>query len=242
LKVIPVIDVLNNVVVHAVKGNRKEYRPLKSVFTTSVVPFEVAAVFKRQGFYELYLADLDAILGNTPNFDLYACLVQMGFTLMVDAGVRDLVTVKKLRDVGVSKIIIGTETLPNTDFVKVAIQQIGAEHIIVSFDMKAGKILTPPGFGASTEVFELFRTFGDMGVLEFILLDLSRVGSSEGVNIELLKQILTITDNGVYVGGGVRGVEDLLSLKQLGVLGVLLATTLHSGKISGNVLDRAGLF
>jgi phosphoribosylformimino-5-aminoimidazole carboxamide ribotide isomerase len=245
LRVIPVIDILNNVVVHAVKGNRKEYQPLKSVLTTSIDPLEVASVFKLQGFSELYIADLDAILGKTPNFNLYTRLAQMGFTFMVDAGVTDIASVKKLQNSGVSKIIIGTETLPNTDFIKQTIQQIGTKHIIVSLDMKAGKLLTPHSFNASTEVLGLLKTFCDMGVSEFILLDLARVGSSKGINIALLKQILTIladdVNSGVYVGGGIRGMNDLLYLKQLNILGVLLATALHLGKIDNQILRQTGL-
>jgi len=245
LKIIPVIDILNNITVHAIKGNRQKYQPLKSALTTSINPIEIATVFKSQGFSNLYIADLDAILGNTPNFNLYTHLAHMGFNFMVVAGVTNIDTVKKLKNCGTSKIIIGTETLTNTDFVKEAIEQIGTEHIIVSLDMKANKILTHPNFNGSTEMLELLKTFHNIGVSEFILLDLSRVGSSEGVNIELLKQILTILADvdggGVYVGGGARGVDDLLRLNQLGVLGVLLATALHLGKIDSNVLGKMGL-
>jgi phosphoribosylformimino-5-aminoimidazole carboxamide ribotide isomerase len=242
------MDVLNSKVVHAVKGNRQEYQPLRSVLTNSVNPLEVAAVFKRQGFSDLYLADLDAILGNRPNFDLYRGLVEMGFNFIVDAGVTELETAKRLCACGVSKVIVGTETLTSIEFVTEAVKQLGAKHILVSLDMKANKILTHPNFDSSTEIFELLKQFCVRGLSEFILLDLSRVGSSEGVNIGLLKQILTVlkkdceSGGGVYVGGGIQGIDDLFNLKELNVLGVLLATALHSGKIDSIVLERAGLF
>jgi phosphoribosylformimino-5-aminoimidazole carboxamide ribotide isomerase len=243
LKIIPVIDVLNGVAVHAVRGNRKEYQPLKSVLTASIDPVVVASDFKLQGFSELYLADLDAILGKTPNFNLYTRLAQMGLNLMIDAGAADLTTIKKLQDCGVSKIIIGTETLSTMLFIKKAIQQTGSNNIIVSLDLKEDKILTLPDFDGPTEVFELINTFRNMGVSEFILLDLSRVGSGEGVNIALLQKILTAIDNGhIYVGGGMQSVDDLLKLKELNLLGVLLASALHSGQIRVENLKLTGLF
>ena len=69
MKVIPVIDVLNGIVVHAVRGIRKEYQPLQSVLTKSVEPLEVAMAFKNIGFSDLYVADLDAIIDCSTNFN-----------------------------------------------------------------------------------------------------------------------------------------------------------------------------
>ena len=74
-----------------------------------------------------------------------------------------------------------------------------------------------------------------------IVLDLARVGSGEGVNVDFLKKVLEAVPMDVYVGGGVRDIKDLVELKNLGVSGVLVATALHSGKISIEELKQAGL-
>ncbi|MBE3115648.1 hypothetical protein IMZ68_00435, partial [Candidatus Bathyarchaeota archaeon] len=83
--------------------------------------------------------------------------------------------------------------------------------------------------------------FRRMGVLGFIVLDLARVGSGEGVNMDFLKEAIASLGTGVYVGGGVRGVADLIELRDLGVSGVLVATALHNGKISITDLKQAEL-
>jgi phosphoribosylformimino-5-aminoimidazole carboxamide ribotide isomerase len=241
LKVIPVIDVLNGVAVHAVRGNRKEYQPLKSGLTESVNPIEVAKDFKKLGFSELYLADLDAILRKKPDIALYSRIVdQTGLKLMVDAGVTDIETGQKLQNGKVSKIIIGTETLQTQAFINEAVKQVGANHLIVSIDMKDGKVLTLPSFDGPTDALKLLSDFHRLGVSEFILLDLARVGSGEGVNLDFLKQALILGAK-VYVGGGVSSIEELVELKTLGVSGVLFATALHAGKVSTDSLRRAGL-
>ncbi|HKM59743.1 MAG TPA: HisA/HisF-related TIM barrel protein, partial [Candidatus Bathyarchaeia archaeon] len=65
MKVIPVIDILNGIVVHAVRGKRREYQPLQSSICNSIEPLEIAKTFKTLGFSELYIADLDAITGGS---------------------------------------------------------------------------------------------------------------------------------------------------------------------------------
>lgn len=243
LKVIPVIDVLNGVVVHALRGKRKEYQPVKSVLTSSVEPFEVAQAFKTLGFTELYLADLDAIMGKQqPNINLYQRIAsETGLKLMVDAGTTDLSSVKKILNSKITKMIIGTETLQTKNFVQEIIQHFGAERLLVSLDLMDNKVLTKPGFDGATDALGLLCEFQAMGVLEFIVLDLVRVGSCEGVNVEFLKQAMEKLHGGVYVGGGVRSIADLEELSRIGVSGVLVATALHSGKIGINDLKQAKL-
>jgi len=117
LKVVPVIDILGGVAVHAIRGRRSEYQPLKSVLCTSTKPLDVALAFKKLGFRELYVADLDAIMIGRPNFSvLKQIAVNTGLSLMVDAGIADIEGAEKLLNNNVSKVIIGTETLPNMSF------------------------------------------------------------------------------------------------------------------------------
>jgi phosphoribosylformimino-5-aminoimidazole carboxamide ribotide isomerase len=241
LKVIPVIDILNGVVVHAVRGNRQEYKPLQSVLTASVNPVEVATVFKLQGFSTLYLADLDAIQGKKLCFELYSRIAKIGFNLIVDAGATDIETVKNLLKCGISKVIVGTETLHSRVFLQETVRQVGADKIIISLDIKNNNLLTHPAFNNPTNMFELIEDFRTMGVTEFILLDLTRVGSNEGVNMDALKKTLTICADRFYVGGGIRDIDDLLILKELNVLGVLSATALHLGKITIKNLKNTNL-
>ena len=91
MKVIPVMDILNGVVVHAVRGRRSEYQPLRSVLCASAKPLDVALTFKALGFGELYVADLDAITGEHANFSILKQIADTtGLRLMVDAGIADL--------------------------------------------------------------------------------------------------------------------------------------------------------
>ena len=242
MKVIPVIDILNGIVVHAVRGRRKEYQPLQSMLYNSVEPLKVARAFRNLGFGELYVADLDAILGNQGNLQVLRSMAEeTGLKLMVDAGVTTVEMGRKLLESGVSKVIVGTETLENKSFVGEAVRHFGGDRVIVSLDLMGDRMLVKSGFGGGEDVMRLLREFERMGVSQVIVLDLARVGSGEGVNVDFLKKVTGELAVDVYVGGGVRDLADLVELKNLGVAGVLLATALHSGKISVADLKRAEL-
>ena len=113
--------------------------------------------------------------------------------------------------------------------------------MVVSLDLRGNKILVKLGFDGCTDPLCLLREFRAMGVSQVIVLDLTRVGSGEGVNVDFLKRVIAEVGVDVYVGGGVRGIGDLVELKNLGVSGALVATALHTGKITIDELKQNGL-
>jgi phosphoribosylformimino-5-aminoimidazole carboxamide ribotide isomerase len=80
----------------------------------------------------------------------------------------------------------------------------------------------------------------DMGVVRVIVLDLARVGSEQGANMEVVEGVLEKTGVDVITGGGMRGIEDLEEARSLGVSGALIATVLHTGKLVAAELESKG--
>jgi phosphoribosylformimino-5-aminoimidazole carboxamide ribotide isomerase len=242
LKIIPVIDVLGGIAVHAVRGRRKEYQLLKSILCASADPVDVAVSLEALGFDKLYVADLDAITGGQPAFSLFKRIAdKTGLDLMVDAGITGLKKAEEVLKSRVSKVIIGTETLASTSFVAEAVESFGSEKIIVSLDLMGDRILSSFELGRLAEPMTFLRELEKQGVSQVIVLDLAKVGSSEGVNTAFLREVLANIKAKVLVGGGVRDVKDLVELQELGVFGVLVATALHVGKIVPEYLKQAGL-
>ena len=239
MKVIPVIDILNGVVVQAVKGQRREYKPIQSILTTAVEPIAVAKTFKNLGFTDLYIADLDAIIDCSTNFEILKQIAkETGLRLMIDAGITSLERAQKLVDAGVSEVVIGTETLENKNFVAEAVKVFGNQRVIVSLDLKGEKVLVKMGFSGCLDPLCLLSEFEEMGISSVIILDLARVGSGEGVNVDFLRKAKAESKINIYVGGGVRNVEDIVELDRLGISGVLVASALHTGKITVEELRR----
>jgi phosphoribosylformimino-5-aminoimidazole carboxamide ribotide isomerase len=242
LRIIPVIDILDSVAVHAVRGMRENYQPLKSMLCASVDPVDVATSLKAFGFSELYVADLDAIRGGPLNSSLLKRIVnEAELKLMVDAGVSNLERGREVLDCGASKVIIGTETLPNISFVAQAIEALGFERVLVSLDLMGDKVLSGFNLGKFAEPMTFLHELETLGVSQIIVLDLSKVGSREGTSLVFLEKVLRHIKINVLVGGGVRDITDLIELKNLGVSAVLVATALHSGIISTENLKQAGL-
>jgi phosphoribosylformimino-5-aminoimidazole carboxamide ribotide isomerase len=242
VKIVPVIDVLEGRVVHAVRGRRKEYQPLKSNLCASTNPVDVAAALKALGFGELYVADLDAITRGQANFSIFKNIAdKTGFELMVDAGIDTLKKAESVLESHVSKVIIGTETLPSISLVAEAIRLFGNDRVVVSLDLMGERVISGFRLGALKDPVAFLREFQEAGVSQIIVLDLARVGSGEGVNVPFLREVLRNMKVNVYVGGGVRDIKDLVELKGVGVFGVLIATALHSGKISPEGLKQTGL-
>jgi len=241
LNIIPVIDILNKTVVHAVKGQRSNYHPIESILFKSTEPLEVAKGFEALGFNDLYVADLDAIIDCSSHFQPLGSIAdETGLKVMVDAGVTSVPRAQKLLASGVSKLIIGTETLQSKKFVEQAVEIFGSDRVVVSLDLKGDKILVKLGFDGCLNPICLLQDFKRMGVTQIIVLDLLRVGRNEGVNMDFLKKVIAEVGVDVYVGGGVRDINDLAELRKIGVSGTLIATALHTGKISIDDLKREG--
>ncbi len=239
MKIIPVIDVLNGVAVHGIRGERERYQPLKSTLCRSADPLDIASTFDSLGFSSLYLADLDAILGKSANFSIYRqIMTQTRLDLMVDAGIADISKAEVLAT-EVSKIVIGSETLGSLDFLGQAVKAFGEGKVVVSIDLKEGKVLSVSEAIASMAAVSFAQELRKIGIDQIILLDLDRVGTEHGINLALLRSVLEKTGVEVLVGGGIRSLQELEELRKLGVSGALVATILHNGKLQIDELKSA---
>lgn len=238
MRVTPVLDVMNGVVVHAYKGERSRYKPLESRLCSSVDPIEVARTFYRLGFREIYVADLDAIERGELNRSLYSGIREAGLKLMLDAGVRCYRDIPVLLRLQVDEVVVGSETMSSLDELRRAVAE-NPGRVTASIDVKAGVIQSPIPEVRRLGVEEYADVLAGLGVRSAILLELSKVGSGSGVDSRLVGRIVDRFDR-LYVGGGVRSIEDLEKLESLGVYGVLVATALHRGWITVEELRSRG--
>lgn len=235
MRVIPVLDILRGQVVRGIAGRREDYRPIQSRIVDSSDPLDVARAFRTHwGLSELYIADLDAIAGSAPKYELYEQLSSDGFRLWVDFGIRAWPAA--VPSESCERLLVGTETLERLDDLESMLDSLCRDRVVVSIDLKNGRLLSPCSELRDLPPLEAVRQLHESGATSFLFLDLARVGMSEGVGtLSLVDECRAIGVQGeVYVGGGVRDGRDLALLHARGVDGVLVASALHDGRLSAD--------
>jgi phosphoribosylformimino-5-aminoimidazole carboxamide ribotide isomerase len=211
MRVVGVIDLKDGTAVHAVRGERERYRPLGD-------PLSLA---RRYGLDELYVADLDAITGGGVQTAVIAALAREA-RVMVDAGVSEPERARELLDLGVHRVVVGTETLTDAEAL--------LPDAVLSVDLRDGRTLSrDPRLAGLPALDTVARLTGPR---EVIVLDLARVGTGAGPDVATIAEIhAAYPDLVLLAGGGVRDADDLRALDDAGAAGALVATALHRGAL-----------
>ncbi|ABK14140.1 MAG: nickel transporter [Methanothrix sp.] len=217
MRCIFVMDIYNSKVVHAVRGERSRYRSINtfSRVVSTPDPIEIIEILAPK---EVYVADLNRLSGSGDNLKTIERISSKAIT-MADIGISTLSDLSLLPEP--TTPVLGTETA-SLDLISDASD---LRDIVVSIDMKHRKVISHSGL---LDPLELIKEMNDLDLLGIILLELDRVGTSAGVDIEFLSSAVASSDHPVLVGGGVRGLSDVHALEEIGVHGVLVATAVHS--------------
>ena len=152
---------------------------------------------------------------------------------MADAGTATAAAVAALLELGVARVVIGTESLPGVEAFRRLRAELPDAPLVLSLDLRGGRLLSPDPELEGIAASDALARFVEAGAGEAIVLDLMRVGSGEGPGVALLAELHAgFPDVGLLAGGGVRHAADLHELAGAGVSGALVATALHGGAIA----------
>lgn len=232
MQIIPVIDLLNGVVVHAKKGERQHYQAIESQLTVSSDPLDIiAALLDLYPFTQLYIADLNAIQksesssskkNHSTNYSAIKLITECfpTLTFWLDAGISNNAEFSIWQQLNV-RLVIGSENFTKIDHYRSL--NVHKQSFILSLDFMS------QGYQGPTELL----TNTSYWPQDVIVMSLPNVGTNQGVNTDLLSTILANKGNSnVYAAGGIRDDKDLLLLKAMDVHGALIATALHQKQIS----------
>jgi phosphoribosylformimino-5-aminoimidazole carboxamide ribotide isomerase len=232
MRIVPVLDLKGGVVVHARRGQRSEYAPLRSPLVAGCEPVAVArALCAICRTSTLYVADLDALAGEPADVATLSALATVADP-WVDAGATTRERAAELARAGVARNVVGTESL-GRDAEDENADNAAAPRRVLSIDLRDGQLISPRPELAGREAVAAAALASNLGVRELLVIDLARVGSGSGPPLQAVEQLAeTLPQVAIYAGGGVRGDEDLRALESAGATGALVATALHEGRIT----------
>ncbi len=233
MQIVPVIDLKQGNVVHARSGQRHLYEPVRSLLCDGSDPVSVVGgLLELFPFPVLYIADLDSIAGG-PGHERVLERINTEFPplqLWVDCGISSAAAGSAWLARGLGELVVGSETVVNAGVPGEIVSEEGDAAVILSLDFKDGRFLGPK---------RLLRE-ADLWPRRVIVMTLGRVGSDAGPDFACIDAIARRhRDKPIFAAGGVRNVNDLHDLASRGVAGVLVASSLHDGRIGSR--DIAGI-
>ena len=201
-------------------------------------PSVIARRWLDAGGRRLHLVDLNgAFAGKPVNAGaIKSILAEVGGRIPVQlgGGIRDLDTIERYLDAGISYVIIGTAAVKNPGLLRDACAAFPG-HIIVGLDARDGKVATD-GWSKLTghEVVDLAKKFEDYGVESIIYTDIGRDGMLSGINIEATVRLAQALKIPVIASGGLSNIADieaLCAVEKEGVEGVICGRSIYTGDL-----------
>ncbi|MFG6449016.1 1-(5-phosphoribosyl)-5-[(5-phosphoribosylamino)methylideneamino]imidazole-4-carboxamide isomerase [Roseateles sp. BYS180W] len=229
---IPAIDLKDGKCVRLQQGD------MNLTTTFGEDPVEMARRWVDAGARRLHLVDLNGAFAGKPANEgaIRAILREVGSEIPVQlgGGIRDLDTIERYLDAGLSYVIIGTAAVKNPGFLQDAASAFGGA-VLVGLDARDGKVATD-GWSKLTghEVVDLARKFEDYGVEGVIYTDIGRDGMLSGINIEATVRLAQALTMPVYASGGLSGMADieaLCAVEHEGVDGVICGRAIYTGDL-----------
>ena len=226
---IPVIDLMHGQVVRAVRGNRQAYQPIVSELCASSDPLTVAKILcEHCATHQLYVADLDALLGRPAQWVALRALLQglPDIELWLDAGFASASAADALRaELGTLATrvvpVFGSESLASRGELERCFAGANADAVL-SLDRRDGQRLDAAGCWEAPHLWPR----------RVIVMTLERVGSDAGPDLETLASVQLKSPSAFIVGaGGIRDSRDLARASEAGAGAWLVASALHDGRL-----------
>lgn len=230
--IFPAIDIRGGQCVRLVKGDFAQ----ETVFSQR--PEIMAKKWEDEGGQYLHLVDLDgARAGESRNLDVVEMILKtVNIPVELGGGIRTMDNIKRVLEMGVSRVILGSIAVKDPELVKTACKEYGSERIVVGIDAK-DSIVAVDGWGVSGEVkaTELAKRMAEGGVKHIIYTDISRDGTLSGVNAKATAEIAKVSGVKVVASGGVSSIDDIKLLKEYehdGIEGVIVGKSIYTGALS----------
>ena len=226
--IIPAIDLKHGRCVRLFQGEMDQ----ETVYFED--PLDAARHWLDEGATIIHIVDLDGAVEGRPVHmrQVEAICRETSLAVEVGGGLRSMETVEAAFELGVDRVVIGTEAYSNTGFLRLLCEKFPG-RIVAGIDARKGKVAVK-GWKETTamDAVELAKRCEQDGASRIIYTDISRDGTAGGVNVDETLKIARVVRIPVIASGGVASLEDLRKLARLedeGVEGVVVGRALYAG-------------
>lgn len=230
--VIPAIDLKDGQCVRLRQGLMED----STVFSDD--PVATATRWVEEGARRLHLVDLNgAFEGEPMNAGAVEAIARAypELPIQIGGGIRDLKTIERYIEAGVSYVIIGTKAVKDPTFVTTACHEFPGK-VIVGIDAKEGMVATDGWAEVSTvEATQLAKSFEQVGVSAIIYTDIARDGMMQGVNVDATVEMARASTIPVIASGGITDLNDILALShhmREGITGAITGRAIYEGTLN----------
>lgn len=232
LVLLPAVDVANGEAVRLVQGEAGSETRYGS-------PRDAALAWQNDGAEWVHLVDLDAAFGRGSNRELLAAVVgELDVKVELSGGIRDDDSLEAALATGCARVNLGTAALEDPQWCASAIAKHG-ERIAVGLDVRIidgqHRLRGRGWVSDGGDLWEVLERLDRDGCSRYVVTDVSKDGTLEGPNLDLLRDVCNATNAPVIASGGVSTIEDLVAISSLvpdGVEGSIVGKALYAGRFT----------
>ncbi|MEY3407113.1 MAG: hypothetical protein RL038_174 [Actinomycetota bacterium] len=225
LELLPAVDVADGQAVRLVQGEAGSE-------TSYGDPIDAALAWQSAGAEWIHLVDLDAAFGRGSNRDLLNEVIgKLDVKVELSGGIRDDESLRAAMASGCTRVNLGTAALENPEWCARAIAEYG-DRIAVGLDVRGTTLAARGWTKEGGDLWEVLARLEADGCSRYVVTDVTKDGTLQGPNLDLLKQLTERTNKPIVASGGVSSLEDLrqiASLTSLGVEGAIVGKALYAG-------------
>ena len=229
---LPAVDVAEGKAVRLVQGEA-------GTETSYGDPTDAALAWQRDGAEWIHLVDLDAAFGRGSNRELLAAVVgTLDVKVELSGGIRDDESLTAALATGCARVNLGTAALEDPLWCAKAIAEYG-DRVAVGLDVRivdGEHRLAARGWTSDGgDLWDVLARLDRDGCSRYVVTDVSKDGTLQGPNLDLLLAVCERTDAPVIASGGVSSVDDLVALSKLapnGVEGSIVGKALYAGNFT----------
>lgn len=238
LVLLPAVDVADGKAVRLTQGEA-------GTETNYGDPVDAALEWAKQGAEWIHLVDLDAAFGRGNNTAIIRKVIKQvrGVQVEVSGGIRDDRSLEAALESGASRINLGTAALENPEWAADVISRYG-DVIAVGLDVRGTTLAARGWTREGGDLWAVLDRLEEAGCSRYVVTDVTKDGTLQGPNIELLREITARTPKPVVASGGISSLDDIAALRELvplGVEGAIVGKALYAGAFTlAEALDVAG--